>query len=341
MPQPRKPNSGLFSISIKEDGYYLDFSERALLMREGARSSQTLELPLYFIDKGYFTNKKLIESLGLEDEQRKVEVYIQYARLPFLDPHMLEELRREVLERAEAARAELLEKHNPVAMFDLLKLDLCDNPITFIEHDAEKGTFRLKARAPFPPSLPGGTLGTHKKQETVFKDYVDVLCSQAAMYLLKAGEYIPGLESMEVTLVRMEPQPVSGLKLEVDEKPAGSGFRKFGQRVQEVPYETEKERRKRLKKEEKEAKKRGKERINNDQFIYSRREACDELFDGSLPHESVLLSARVPRVDFMSLNRSKNSYTARAALEHFELRLNADEEGCNFEPVEPFFTITI
>jgi hypothetical protein len=294
-------------------------------------------LPLYFVKKGYYQRKRLIETIGLEDDEGKLELYIQYARLPYLDPLTLDGIRREILERAENARTEVLEQRDPEACFQMLKFEFCDNPILYINYSAESKALQLKARAPFPPVTPPG-ISARKRQIQIFKDYEDTLCSQAAAYLLKAGETMPFLDTMEISLIRMSPEPVEGLRLVFEETEAKTtAHRRFGQRDPNLPLISDKELRKREKEDAKQKKRARKVGGDAGQFMMSRRHPSDELFDGTLSHESVLISARVNRSDFLAMNRSKVNYTARSAMEQFELRLNADEDTTTFYPVEPLF----
>ena len=338
MPQKRTGNSGLYSINVKEDGYFIDFTEHALIMREGARTSRDLELPYYYINKAYFNTKRMIESVGFSDEGEHLELYVQYARLPFLDPRSLESLQKEVITRMEKAQVELVEKRDQQAMYDLMLYELCDQPITYLNYSPETRRFQVKARAPFPPII-SSTNNTQKKLQANFKDYEDQLCSQAALYLVKAAEMLPGIDTLEVVLVRMDYEPVVGVSLApVDTHTRPSGLRKFGLRENSTPFETEKDRKKREKEEKKLEKQRKKQ--NPGEFAMNQREPSDELFDGTLSYESVLLSAQVPRQEFANLIRSKVSYSARNALEQFELRLNGDENEGTFAPVEPFFVVS-
>lgn|GEM_PF-2038616 len=335
MPQQRTPHSGFFSVSIKEDSYYLAFSERSLLLREGARGGKTLEILLYFLNKGYFQNKRLIETVGFTDMEDKVELYIQYARLPAIDPKLLEIIRQEILQRAEFARTEFMDKREPQASFDQLRYELCDKPITYIEFNPEKALLQIKARAPFPPSVPPSA-STKRARQTYFNEYEDMLCSETANYIIKASEILPQLETVEIVLTRMEPDPVEGLRL-VQERGMSakeSGSRLFGKRVEEIPLESKKERKQREKEEAKLAREEAKKKK---QFTMARHEASDVLFDGSLPYETTLLTSRVTALEFNALNRSKVNYSARKALEQFELRLNCDDENLAILPVEAVF----
>ncbi len=335
MPQQRTPHSGFYSVGIKEDSYYLAYSERSLVLREGARGGNTLEVLLYFLDKGYYQNKKLIETIGFTDKENKVELYVQYARLPAIDPKLLEVIRLETLRRAEFARSEFMDKREPQACFDLLRYELCDKPITYIEYNPEKGLLQIKARAPFPPTVPPSA-STKRARQTYFKEYEDILCSETANYIIKAGDILPRLETVEVVLTRMEPDPVEGLRLVQDRGNTAkqSGSRLFGKVAEVVPEESKKVRKKREKEEAKLAREAAK---NKKQYTMARREVSDELFDGSLPYESTLLATRVASVEFNALNRSKVNYSARKALEQFELRLDCDDENLAIIPVEAIF----
>jgi len=349
MPLARTNQSGLFTTLFKEDAFYLDFDEQNLLFTAGARTEQSIELPFYYIDKAYYEKRKQVETLGLEGSVGRVEVYVQYATLPLLDPKSLADLREEIVERIKAARETFLERQSHPALFYMLKLQLCDEPIVFFDYQRADYSLRIKARAPILPERPVSTQ-TKRGRATFFREYEDLLCSKAVAYALNAFETLPFLQEVMVTLVRLEASPVEGLTV-VEEQNKVTSKKEKGWELRRLaplqPTETPEERKKReaeekklLRQQQKEEEKRKKE------FAKTKRQlelttrtpdGWDELFDGSLPHESVLLAARIPRQGFMDLNRSKASYSALQALQLFELRYEPQEEEAVIAPVEPFF----
>ena len=117
MPLERAPGSGLFVTQFKEDAFFLDFDERALLFKSGARTEQDLSLPLFAIENTFYKRKRLIETLGLRGAEGKLAIFLQYARLPLIDPRDMEELREAIMSRAEAARKTLLNAPDPQVSF--------------------------------------------------------------------------------------------------------------------------------------------------------------------------------------------------------------------------------
>jgi hypothetical protein len=347
MPLRRTPQSGLFTTRFKEDAFFIDFDEQNMLLKEGARTEQSIELPLYFIDNAYYERKKQVETLGLAGSAGRVEVYMQYAKLPLLDPQHLDLLRTDILQKVKTARETFLDHQNSQALFQMLKLAMCDEPITFFDYDRANYSLRLKARAPLPAPLPV-SVQTKRGRINYFRQYEDLLCSKAVGYALSAFEALPFLQEFVVTLVRMEAQPVEGLLL-VDEKERQKKVWQLRREALPAETETPEQRRKReaaeknlLKRQQKEDEKRKKELAHQKKQLEMTTRApdnFDELFDGSLPYESVLLSARVSRQGFMDLSKSKMSYSARRALEMFELHLKTDEEITYLAPVESFLEV--
>ncbi|NWJ96570.1 MAG: hypothetical protein HXX20_12375 [Chloroflexi bacterium] len=346
MPLPRTPQSGWFTTRFKEDAFFIGFDEQALLFNEGARTEQSLQLPLYYIEKVYYEKKKQVETLGLTGGAGRVEIYMQYARLPILDPHHLRTLREDLQQRVEVARETLLEHQNSQALFSMLRLQLCDEPILFFDYDRQNYSLRIKARAPLPVKLPE-VLRTKRERINLFREYEDLLCSKAVSYALNAFEALPFLQEVTLTLIRMEPKPAEGLLLfeEQERQKKVWQLRRSPDEAVETPAARKKREEaelKLLKQQEKEAAKRKKEQNKSKRELEMTTRApdgFDELFDGSLPYESILLSARIPRQAFMDLSRSKMSYSARQALEQFELRLKTDEEQTSLFPVESLFQI--
>ena len=343
MPLKRTSNSGLFTTRFKEDAFFLDFSDRAILFNSGARTEQSLQLPYYFIDEGYHMRKRLVESVGLVGAKSRLELYIQYALLPVLDAANLENLRHTVLERATATRASLVARQEHQALIDLLMVDWCDDPIILFEYDRQGFRLRLKARAPLPETLPVAAR-TKRGRLSYYRDYEDLLCSKAGFYIINAFDSLPFLQQVELTLLRMETTPVSGIVLSEDapRRKGEAGLRRIDPDNLPAP-ETAKEQKARRKAEEIEAKERAKEQktVKKEQqkIAVTQREPdeADQLFDGSLAYQSPLLSARIPRQGFMDLQRSKMNYSARRAMEMFELRFDTDEETTSIREVVSYF----
>ncbi len=346
MPLPRTAQSGLFTTRFKEDAFFVDFDEQAIVFKEGARTEQSIQLPFYYIDKVYYEKKKQVETLGMEGSAGRVEVYMQYAKLPLLDPQHLDLLRQDILVRAKAARETFLEHQNQNALFYLLKLQLCDEPILFFDYERESYKLCIKARAPLPPKPPN-LLQTKRGRINYFRQYEDFLCSKAVSYVLNSFETLPFLQEVSVSLVRMEKEPVEGLLL-VDEQEREKKVWELRRPVlPDQTKETPAERKKREAAEKKELEKALKleQKLKKEQSKSRRQiemttrtpDEFDQLFDGSLPYETVLLSTRIPRQGFMDLSRSKMNYSARRSMELFELRLAPDEEKTYLAPVESFF----
>lgn len=347
MPLPRTDKSGLFTTRFKEDAFFIDFDEQAMLFKEGARTEQSIQLPLYYIDQAYYEKKKQVETLGLDGSAGRVEIYIQYAKLPLLDPQHLDSLREDILVRTKQAREKFLQRQNRQALFNMLRLQLCDEPIVFFEYDRTEFTLKIEARAPLPLSPSPISLQTKRGRISFFQEYEDLLCSKAVAYALSSFEMLPFLQEVSVNLIRMEANPVEGLLL-IDEKERQKRVWQLRREVApDEIVETAQDRKKREAAEKKlldqqireEAKRKKEQSKSRRELEMTTRapDGFDELFDGTLPYQTVLLSARIPRQGFMDLSKSKMSYSARHAMESFELRFETHEEETFFAPVQPFF----
>ncbi len=343
MPLKRSPQSGLFTTRFKEDAFFLDFNDRAVLFNSGARTEQSLQLPFYFVEKGYHQSRKLVESVGFTGAQGRLELFVQYAKLPVLDQQSLEALRVKVLGQADTLRKTLVERGEHQALLDMLQLSWCDEPILLFDYERANFNLRLKARAPLPPPVPN-SIRTKRGRDGYFREYEDLLTSKAAYYLVSTFERLPFVQNIELNLYRMEKEPVKGLVLtqEVFEESRDLSLKRVDPTTL-PPVETAKERKEREKgqkaREKAEAERLKKLSKEQKMVALTRRETdpADELFDGSLPHASPLLSAQIPRQGFMDLQHSKQSYSARRAMELSALRFESDEESGSFGEVQPFF----
>ena len=347
MPLKRAPNSGLFTTRFKEDAFFLDYSDRAILFNSGARTEQSLQLPYYFVDEGYHMRKRLVESVGFVGAKGRLELYIQYALLPILDPANLEKLRETILERAVATRQNLLVRGEQQALLDMQMLEWCDEPILQFEYEHSNFRLRIKARAPLPQPLPVAAR-TKRGRLTYYHDYEDLICSKAGYYIVNAFDNLPSVQQIELTLVRMEAEPIHGLILTEDapRRVREAGLRRLDPNAL-PPEETPQERKAREKIEQAEARAQAKIQAKEQKAVKKEEkllavtqrapDETDALFDGRLPYESVLLSTRIPRQGFMDLQRSKLNYSARRAMEMFELHLDTDEEATAIHEVEAYF----
>ncbi len=346
MPLPRTPQSGLFTTRFKEDAFFLDFDEQNILFNEGARTEQALRLPLFYIDRAYYEIRKSVETLGLDGAGGRIEAYIQYAKLPLLDPQHLDALRQEIINRGQIARETYVAHQNHQALFSLLRLQLCDEPIVYFEYNRNEYSLDIKARIPKPPTLPDSTR-TKRGRINFFREYEDRVCSKAVAYVLAAFETLPFLQEISITLTRMESRQFEGLML-FDEQQQQKKLWQLRRNVtpeelQESPKERKKreaaEKKQLIEQEREDAKRKREMSKSRRQLEMTSRspDEFDELFDGSLIYENNLLAARIPRQGFMDLSKSKMSYSARRALEQFSLRLIADEEEATFAPIEPYF----
>lgn len=344
MPLKRTPESGLFTTRFKEDAFFIEVTDRAMFFNEGARTEQSLQLPLYFVEAAYHQRKRLVESVGFSGAKGRLELFIQYALLPVLDPAILEKFRLDVLARAEAARTRLI-GHDQQTALDLLLLDWCDEPVLLFEYDRGEFNLRVKTRVP-APAPPPGVARTKRGRLGYYREYEDLLCSKAGYYLVSAFEQLPFVQQVELTMLRMEAEPGSGLVVidEEDEekKRVEMSLRRFDPSSR-PPEETPKERKARQQAERRQAaaeEKRQKALAKDEKVkAIGKREpdGFDQLFDGTLAHQSPLLSARVPRQGFMDLQKSKQSYSARRALELFQARLDTDEETATIREIEAYF----
>jgi hypothetical protein len=342
MPLRRTAESGFFTTRFKEDAFFLDFSDRALLFNSGARTEQSYQLPFYFIEEGYHMRQRMIESLGFTGAGGRLELYIQYPLLPVIDQKSLEGLRQEVLKRANATRASLVARQEHQALLDMFMLGLCDEPLVFFEYNRPDFSLHLKARAPIPENDPVAAR-TKRGRLNFYREYEDLLCSKAAFYLVSAFENLPFVQQIELTLYRMETSPVKGLVVieEPEEQKPETSLRRVDLATLPPP-QTAKERKalaKALKQQEKEQAQQLKNLSKEKKRVAVTQrdpDPFDELFDGTLAHWSALLSARIPRQGFMDLQKSKLSYSARRAMELFELRLDTDEEAATIGEIESF-----
>ncbi len=343
MPLRRAEQSGLFTTKFKEDAFFIDFGERALVFREGARTEQTHQLPYYFVEDGYHMRKRLIESLGFTGANGRLELFIQYPLLPVIDQQSMEGIKLEILEKAEATRRSLLKRNEQQALIDMLMLELCDEPIVFFEYDRPTFTLRIKARVPI--SAPEIGASRTKRGRTVFyREYEDLLCSKAAAYIVTSFERLPFVQVIELNLYRMEAETCKGLTVigEFVEVKKDRSLQRLDPTTL-PPEESPKDRkaRQQAEKKQQEAEARRLKTLSKERqkiAVFQRdADPFDELFDGSLPYQSALLSARMPRQGFMDLQKSKTSYSARHALELFELRFAPDEENCFISEIEPYF----
>ncbi len=343
MPLRRTPQSGLFTTRFKEDAFYIDYNERTLFFNSGARTEQSLQLPLYFIEEGYYMQKKMVESVGFTGGEGKLELFLQYPLLPVLDKASLDNFRQEVIQRAETTRTTLLPRQEQQALIDMLMLGFCDEPLIFFDYDRPNFTLRLKAQMPKPGKLPIAAR-TKRGRLSFFREYEDLVCSKAGYYLVNGFEQLPFVQQIELTLLQMGSEPINGLTVvdETEEFQREVGLRRID--PANLPHiETSKERKAREKAEKARQKteqlqlktlSKDKQRLA---FTQREPDPFDELFDGSLTYQSPLLSARIPRQGFMDLQKSKLSYSARRAMEMFELHLETDEETSRFSQVESFF----
>ncbi len=344
MPLRRTPVSGLFTTRFKEDAFFVDFSDRALLFNSGARTEQSLQLPLYFVDEAYHMRKRLVESIGLTGAKGRLELFIQYALLPILDESNLEKMRQKALDQGILLRKELVARQEQQALIDLLMLDWCDEPIIQFEYERSEFRLRIKARVPQPEAMPLSAVRTKKGRAHYYQGYEDLLCSKAAFYAVNAFETLPFLQQVELVLLRMEAQPVKGLVLaeEMERARPDYGLRRLDPTT--IPAEeTSKERKAREKtqreQEKVEAEKLKKLSKEKKKIAFTQRESdiADSLFDGSLPNQSPLLSARLPRQGFMDLQKSRMNYSARKAMELFDLRFETDETTTTIQEITPYF----
>jgi hypothetical protein len=346
MPLRRTPQSGLFTTNFKEDAFFIELTERALLFNSGARTEQTLQLPLYYVDEGYYMRQKMVDSIGLVGANKRLELYIQYALLPVLDNDSLDQLRKTALERAALTRQKYVERKERQASLDMLLLEWCDEPVLYFDYERSNTNLRLEVRVPPLPPVPVAAR-TKRGRQTYYRDFEEMVCAKAAYYCISAFEALPPLQMVELNMYRMEAEPVQGLTIieeETREKKVPEGLKRIDpatlpppesareRRAREI--EAEKQRKAALALQKKEAKEKKKLLLTtrpSDEF--------DELFDGTLPYKSTLLSARIPRPDFMHLAKSKTSYSALYALSQFEFRFAPNEDTARLEQVEPFFEI--
>ncbi|HEX2910331.1 MAG TPA: hypothetical protein VH186_05945 [Chloroflexia bacterium] len=347
LPLKRTPQSGLFTTKFKEDAFFVELNDRALVLNSGARTEQSYEIPLFYFDKGYFERRRMIESVGFTGAHGLLELYVQFAMLPLLDPASLDNMRQEILERADYVRRKLALKQDQQTRLDMLLLEWCNEPIILFDFDRTTFTMRLKVRAPLPAPLPVSAR-TRRGLLNYYNEYEDLLCSKAGYYIISAFETLPSLQQIDLSMLRMEREPVNGITLSGPEeivKQHDFGLKRVDPAALPVA-ETDRQRKAREKAERKEAKQQEKlERLQlkalskeKQRLAFTQREPdpFDELFDGTLSHESTLLSVRIPRQGFMQMQRSKQTYSARRALELFECHLNTDEEATTIYEVESF-----
>jgi len=349
MPLERAPGSGLFVTQFKEDAFFLDFDERALLFKGGARTEQDLSLPLFVVENSFYKRKRLIETLGLRGAEGKLAVFLQYARLPLIDPRDMEELRDAIMSRAENARKTLLDAPDPPALFDAARLDLCDEPITQVSYDKAARRVSLRVRVPEfkPKPMP---IPTKKGYRAQFLEYDDLLCSKVGLYLLTFFQVMPMVQEVDVQMWRMtdKMQDKVGWHLEDEfEVTPGSNVRRFSAQFKVTPQIplTKAEQKLEAKMKQKAAQeaiknqpKKNRKQIQQEKLAASTQRAPqpgDELFDDSLPNQTLLLATRVTRPGFMELERSRANYTARKALSFFDLHYAPDDEALALFPVEP------
>lgn len=344
MPRQAQPNSGLFSLYFKEDSFELELTERYLKFRPGARTQLTYQLPLYYVDNVIFRRKQLVESAGITDEKGRLELMMQYARLPLIDPPKLKNLSEEILAASDRAKAFLVGQRDPQAMYDMFLYDLCDYPITFVQPDWDNGFIRLKARIQRPPSVNLETAKTKKGKANYIRDYFETIASDACRYAITAFDRLQSLEAIEITLARMEAEPVEGVSVERELELTRPKWQlkknEFGRVEGEAPALQDKAKKVKLSPEEKKAQKLlAAEEKKKRKFVRatSYQNASDELFDGTLRHESVLLSVRISRPAFRELLRSRDSYTAAYAVKLFNPNLRYDEEEGVIFPSESLF----
>jgi hypothetical protein len=344
IPKPARPNSGLFSIYIKEDAFEVEITDRHLRLNSGAKTEKSHSIPLYYINEVFSRRKQLVESAGITDTNGKLELLMQYARLPLIDPPKLKFLQNRILEASEGAKAVYIGQRDQQAQYDMFLYELCDFPITLVKPDWDKGVIQLKARVPRPPSVNIEATKTKRGKANYIRDYLETIASDACRFAIAAFDRLPGLSAIEITLARMEAMPIEGVNIEQELeliKPAWQ-FKKseFGRIDGAPPALKDKEIKPKLSVEEKKQEKaRLAEEKKKRKFVQatSYTNASDELFDGSLRHESVLLSVRLPRPEFRELLRSRDSYTSTYAVKLFDPRLHYDEEEGIIFPTEPIF----
>lgn len=341
MPLERAPDSGFFTTKFKEDAFFLGYNERALLFNNGARTEQNLSLPLHFVDEGFYKRKRLVETLGLRGANGKLAIFLQYARLPLIDPRDLETTRAEILGQAEQARNAALNRRDSQLLFDAAKLDLCDEPIIQVKFDAAARRILLQARI---PAFTGKAMAieTKKGLRQQFQEYDDLICSKAIFYAMTFFHIMPSIQDVEIELWQMTDRAIdeaAGWRLEDEyaDKPLSS-VKRFSAHFNVTSQPLTKAEKRAADRAAKKQNKKSLKQIKADRLIsLTQREpqAGDELFDGSLPNRALLLSTKVERQGFLDLEHSRANYTARKALSYFQSNYDPDDENFELRPVKP------
>lgn len=335
MPLERAPDSGYFVTRFKEDAFFLDFKDDNLLFRNGARTEQNLNLPLYFLEEASYKRRRMVETLGLRGAEGKLAIFLQYARLPLIDPREMENLKADLLYRAEASTTKLVQERDPIMRFNTVRLEFCDEPIFKIKMDAEGKRITLSARVPQFNPKPIAIVNK-KTVRAQFLEYDDFLCSKVSFYLLTIFQTVPSIQEVEIEMWRMTSQnstenQIWNIEDEYTERPAPNVKRFSAQmKVAPKPVEAAPQKVKKSKKNRKEIQE--KRRI---EAITREPQPGDELFDNSLSNRSLILATHVSWQAFLNLENSKSSYTARKALSFFDFHYAPDDEELSFAPVAP------
>lgn len=340
MPLERVPDSGFFTTKFKEDAFFLAYDERSLLFNNGARTEQNLRLPLHFVDEGFYKRKRMIETLGLRGANGKLSIFLQYARLPIIDPRDLESTRADILGRADEVRNVALNRRDPLLLFDAARLDLCDEPIMEVKLDSAARRVTMQARVPTFTSK-AMAIETKKSLRQQFQEYDDLICSKVIFYAMTFFHIMPSVQEVDIEMWHMTDRAKEeeiGWRLadEYADRPLSS-IKRFSAHFNVTTAPMTKTEKKAAERETKKKSKKSLKQLKAERMIsLTQREpqAGDELFDGSLPNRALLLSTKIERQSFVELERSRASYTARRALSFFQSNYSPDDEIFELRPVE-------